>query len=597
MKRSLLAVFLSLVGSVLGFAQPSKISPDLQAVNPNSNVRVIVQYKQTPTVTSNQNGGLLGGVLNLVDGVVGGVVNLVFSVINAVVYTVPASTLTTLASDPNVIYISPDRTVAGQLDYSSAAVNAGAAWQANLTGSGVGVAVIDSGIDVRPDLSILGLLPRIVYTQDFTGGNGSDQYGHGTHVAGIIGSNGLSSDCFNCTRKFVGMAPNSSLINLRVLDVNGQGSDSAVIAAIDRAVALKKQYNIRVINLSLGRPIYESYTLDPLCQAVEAAWKAGIVVVAAAGNDGRDNSAGTNGYGTIESPGNDPYVITVGAMKAMGTYTRTDDLIASYSSKGPAAVDFVVKPDVVAPGNQVVSLLAPGSTLAGESANSVATSYYTMPGSSAASSNFLMLNGTSMATPVVSGAVADMLQGQPSLTPDQVKARLMKTAYKTFPASSTAVDPVTGQTFVSQYDILTIGAGYLDVAAALANHDLATGTAMSPTAEYDPASGNVYLVFDPSSTWNDTDVYAGRAIGGTPGVWGTQTVWGPVVVGANRAVWGARAVWGSSTVSGFQVIWSSSGVWGDRAVWGASSTEADRAVWGAGASTTDSNVDFTVTPQ
>jgi serine protease AprX len=120
-------------------------------------------------------------------------------------------------------------------------------------------------------------------------------------------------------------------------------------------------FNIRVLNLSLGRAIYESYKLDPVCQAVEAAWKSGIVVVVAAGNNGRYQP--TDGYGTITSPGNDPYVITVGAMKPMGTPTRVDDLIASYSSKGPTAIDAVVKPDIVAPGNLLVSLEAPGSTL------------------------------------------------------------------------------------------------------------------------------------------------------------------------------------------------------------------------------------------
>src|SRR5581483_10220113 len=128
--------------------------------------------------------------------------------------------------------------------------------------------------------------------------------------------------------------PNVNLINSRVLDQNGQGSDSSVIAGINAAIQLKSKYNIRVMNLSLGRPVFESYKLDPLCQAAEAAWKAGIVVVTAAGNEGRNNSAGTYGYGTITAPGNDPYVITVGAMKTMGTPNRSDDLIASYSSKG-----------------------------------------------------------------------------------------------------------------------------------------------------------------------------------------------------------------------------------------------------------------------
>ena len=196
------------------------------------------------------------------------------------------------------------------------------------------------------------------------------------------------------------------MINLRVLDQNGQGSDSLVIDAINQAIALKNAYNIRVINISLGRPIYESYTQDPLCQAVEAAWKAGIVVVVAAGNDGRDNSFGTNGYGTINAPANDPYVITVGSMKTMGTPDRSDDLIATYSAKGPTQVDQVVKPDIVAPGNQIVSLLAsPSDTLpATYSQDLVPLTYYMQTGHGN-SSQYYMLSGTSMATPVVSGAV------------------------------------------------------------------------------------------------------------------------------------------------------------------------------------------------
>src|SRR5204862_4561797 len=125
-----------------------------------------------------------------------------------------------------------------------------------------------------------------------------------------------------------GVAPGVTLIDLQVLDQNGSGSDSAVIAAIQRAIALKSTYNIRVINLSLGRPVFESYKLDPLCQAAEKAWKAGIVVVVAAGNYGRDDAKKTKGYGTIASPGNDPYVITVGAMNAKGTNWTSDDIIA-----------------------------------------------------------------------------------------------------------------------------------------------------------------------------------------------------------------------------------------------------------------------------
>jgi serine protease AprX len=581
MKRFFTAFALFLMGSSVIFAANTKLSPDLQSADPRSNIRVIVQYAPT-----RPNSSFLDGVLKDVTPVtnilkMGGVVSTVSDVLNAVVCTMPVSMLERLAADPTVTYITPDRTIAARLDYTAAAVNAASAWKANLDGTGVGIALIDSGIDATEDLKIAGLLPRIVYSQDFTGGDGSDEYGHGTHVAGIAGANGISSKCLGCTRSLVGMAPNASFINLRVLDASGQGSDSWLIAAIGQAIHLKNVYNIRVINLSLGRPVYESYKLDPVCKAVEAAWKAGIVVVVAAGNDGRDNSVGNDGYGTIESPGNDPYVITVGAMKAMGTYPRSDDLIASYSSKGPSAIDHVVKPDVVAPGNHLVSLLAPYSALAGEPANQVPLSYYEKTLSSQPSTQFLMLNGTSMATPVVSGVVADLLQQHPSLTPDQVKARLMKTAYKTFPATSTAVDPVTGQTFVSQYDIFTIGAGYLDVAAALANHDLATGTAMSPTASYDSASGTVYIAYDPSATWQDTD-------GALKAVWGSTTVWGNSVIDANKAVWGSKAVWGTNSVGGFSTVW------GNKSIWGSSTTSADKAVWGSDSSTSDSDTDFTI---
>src|SRR5207248_8780668 len=181
------------------------------------------------------------------------------------------------------------------------------------------------------------------------------------------------------THTFQGIAPGANLINLRVLDQNGAGTDSAVIAAISQAIALKPRLNIRVLNLSLGRPVYESYKLDPVCQAVEAAWKNGIVVVVAAGNNGRFQD--TNGYGTITSPGNDPYVITVGAMKPMGTPDRSDDLIASYSSKGPTIVDHIVKPDVVAPGNLLVSTETSSTNLySSEASNLVPMSYYVYGG-------------------------------------------------------------------------------------------------------------------------------------------------------------------------------------------------------------------------
>ena len=150
------------------------------------------------------------------------------------------------------------------------------------------------------------------------------------------------------------MAPGANLISLRVIGADGTGSTSDVIRAIHWAIRNKARYNIRVINLSLGHAVEESYKDDPLCEAVERAVNAGIVVVAAAGNRGKDD-AGHSIYGGIESPGNDPYVITVGALNTHGTVARSDDELTTYSSKGPTAIDGLIKPDIAAPGNKIVS--------------------------------------------------------------------------------------------------------------------------------------------------------------------------------------------------------------------------------------------------
>src|SRR5580692_6978398 len=395
--KSLAKYVLLCAGAIAAFGAEPKIARDLEGVDPASTVDVIVRYAKTPTAENHQ---------RILDR--GGKFKRDLSIINAGHYSLPASALSEVAKDSDVVAISPDRAVRGLLDLTADAVNAHVAWQSyGLSGNNIGVAVIDSGIATGRDLPS----SQVVYSQSFVGGGTQDAYGHGTHVAGILASDGHSSSCNNCFRTFLGIASGVNLINLRVLDQNGNGTDSNVIAALQTAVSLRWKYNIQVINLSLGRPVFESYTNDPLCQAVEAAWKAGIVVVVAAGNDGRDNSEGTNGYMTITAPGNDPYVITVGAMKTEGTPTRTDDLIASYSSKGPTAIDHIVKPDLVAPGNNVVSLAAPNSTLANlYPGNETLLNYYESglqgTAGTSPSSAYFTLSGTSMATPVVSGAVA-----------------------------------------------------------------------------------------------------------------------------------------------------------------------------------------------
>ena len=262
---------------------------------------------------------------------------------------------------------------------------------------------------------------RLLASFDYTGEGSDDLYGHGTHVAGIIGGNGTDSRCAACNVTIQGIAPNVNLISFKVLNRRGEGTESAVIQAIQAAIQLKATYNIRVMNLSLGHPVFESYKQDPLCQAVEQAWKAGIVVVVSAGNGGRDDTFGTAGYGMIESPGNDPYVITVGATNSKATPDRGDDVMTSYSAKGPTAIDHIVKPDIVAPGNRVVSLAAPAWLEMTYPQNQVPLSYYEIGGTTAASNQYFVLSGTSMSTAMVSGAAALMLQQDATLDsrPDQ----------------------------------------------------------------------------------------------------------------------------------------------------------------------------------
>jgi serine protease AprX len=187
-----------------------------------------------------------------------------------------------------------------------------------------------------------------------------------------------------------------------------------------------------------------------------------------------------------------------------------------------------------------------------------------------------------MATGVVSGAVADLLQANPGLTPDQVKARLMKSAGKTFPASSSVYDPAAGITYTSYYDIFTVGAGYLDLAAALASKDTAAGTAISPTAVYDPTTGDVFLARDPSSIWGSSSVWSAPAVYG-PGaflasniMWGTTTSSGSNIMWGTSALAGSNIMWGTSNSSGFSTIWSTN------IMWGTSSTSGSNIMWGTG---------------
>ena len=232
------------------------------------------------------------------------------------------------------------------------------------------------------------------------------------------------------------MAPGAHIVNLKVLDANGEGTVSDVIDAIDWAVANRKTFGIRIINLSLGHPVFESADDDPLCQAVKRAVANGLVVVAAAGNVGKTED-GKLVLGGIDSPGNSPYAITVGALNTKQTPARSDDVVATYSSRGPTMFDFIMKPDVVAPGNKIVSIEAPGTAIIGE--------YPALHVADTEAGAYMQMSGTSMSAAVVSGVAALMLEANPKLDPVKVKASLQ-----------------LGATFIPETGLVACGAGSVD---------------------------------------------------------------------------------------------------------------------------------------
>ena len=475
--------------------------------------------------------------------------------IDSVAATIRQDQLAELVRLPFVKHVSADAEVRKTDAFTVNSSEANVAWQKyGLSGAGVAVAVIDSGVGQQLDFDgsngsllggVTGLLSSRVLTQvGFVPGDGvNDDCGHGTHVAGIIAGNGASSSGVLCFNTYYGCAPLANIVSVKVLNAQGAGTVSQVISGIQWVVANKAKYKIGVINLSLGHPVGESYANDPLCQAVEAAWKSGIVVVCAAGNDGRLNANPTAGapnggyganYGSIEVPGNDPYVITVGAMKSMDGQ-RADDQVATYSSRGPSIFDYVLKPDIVAPGNQVISVEQSNAYLVKsyQATNRVPYSAYTLSLTpSASSNNYFKLSGTSMATPVVCAAAALMLQQSPSLSPDTIKLRLMATADKW-------TDPY------GNADACTYGAGYLNIPAACGSNLVATQPALSPYLSLD-ASGNVFVNYYGNVDWD-------------------RAIWGTSSVESMQAIWGKMAIWGSGTLS------SSNAIWG-RSFWGGSST-------------------------
>ena len=313
-------------------------------------------------------------------------------------------TINKLNNHPEVKYVHHDYDVHINLNVATAAIQSKSANTLHgLTGRGVTVAVIDTGIYRHYDL--IHPTNRIIDFIDFVNGRTTpyDDNGHGTHVAGAIAGNGSAS-----SKLYSGVAPEANVVGVKVLDGQGNGSLSNVIAGIDWSIENRMRLGIRVINLSLGATPFTTYINDPLAQACERAWKSGIVVSAAAGNSGPK--------GTIDTPGFAPLILTIGATNDRNTASINDDVPAQYTSSKPT-IDGFIKPDVAVPGTNITSLISPNSTLANQyPANHVGN-------------NYLILTGTSMATGIASGLVAILLQAYPSYSPDVVKVRLIEASH------------------------------------------------------------------------------------------------------------------------------------------------------------------------
>ncbi len=450
-------------------------------------------------------------------------------IINGQVLDVPNSVLKQLAAHPNVFRVHDDRPIFSHNYRTSVTVGARAVQDLlGYTGAGIGLAVIDSGVTTwHDDLtnSAGGSYPygnqRVTKFMDFVNGRSQpyDDNGHGSHVAGTILGNGRDSD-----GEKAGIAPGAALVSLKVLDQNGQGTISNFIRALNWVAANAKKHNIRVVNVSIGAAIRESYWTDPLTVAAKAIADKGVAVVAAAGNFGL-NAEGELQWGGITAPANAPWVITVGASSTLGTLTRADDEMANFSSSGPTWIDFLAKPDLVAPGVGTASLAVPGSEFY------TSQSKFLVPGTvSLGYVPYLALTGTSMAAPVVAGTVALMLEANPTLTPNLIKAILQYTA-QSYPG----------------YSPLRQGAGFLNTLGAVRLAQFYTGSAGTELQVPDTWSQHIF--------WGNR-LLTGGVINPNSNAWANNIVWGTAMTrlsGGDNIVWGTRCgkggcdniVWGT----------------------------------------------------
>ncbi len=366
-----------------------------------------------------------------------------FAPFGTLVAEVPETQVGALTADPRTAAVSPDVAMrvqgagygGGQIQPAVATVGADAAWRKGATGKGVGVVLVDTGINDHADLA-----GRIAAKIDFTDDHdGIDHYGHGTFLAGLVAGDGASSG-----GRYTGVAPDAHLVSVKVADASGTTSLSQVLQGLIAADRARELYDAPVVVLALAGP--DGTEPDPLMIAVEMLWARGSTVVVAAGNGGPGTS-------TVGSPGADPYVLTVGADDDHGTPRLADDTVPEWSAQGLTAAGFA-KPDVVAPGVSTVGLRAPGSTIdAGHPDAVVGTDYFKG-------------TGTSMSSAIAGGAAAVLLSAEPGLTPDQVKGRLTGSAADLHKKAHATTEQV--------------GAGVLNVAAALSSDAPAANADLPP---------------------------------------------------------------------------------------------------------------------
>jgi serine protease AprX len=583
-----------------GAAVQAKIAPDLQPVALQYQVDKKLhnwlskekgQWLVKVLVVSNNDADAQARELRTAILSAGGSVLYRYLSVNAVLAVLPVHQVINIANRSDVESISPNRLAMQSASFEEKVTGAAALrlrqGHAGLDGSGVGIALLDSGI-MREHINFLdttgsvrvarqlgfteldqhqaspgkrmwmvgvdfsdvlypGSKGREIYEKSIDRSNAKtpdDEFGHGTFVAGVAAGLGRNTEMDS-----TGVAPGATLYDLKVLNDQGVGQIGDVLAAIDWVIYHHKEYGIRVMNLSLAADSTESYLTDPLCRAVRAAVASGITVVVAAGNYGKD-AQGQEVYGSIASPGNEPSAITVGAVRSAGTLSRADDRINHFSSRGPTrggernaqgehVADNVLKPDLVAPGNDVVSAQASdqiksrgGSLLADENPG------LRLGQDSRGDRGIMRLSGTSVAAPAVAGTVALMLQANPGLTPPLIKAALQYSAYPV--GNANLVQQGTGQLNVDGA-VRIAQALRTDIAAAIKQGRIQVGDSLLAAGKGLPQPAT--LLNNETLAWSQL-IFAGGSyvLGGTP------------LLAQYQAFYNPRLLWVRGQVRRYEVV-------------------------------------------